>query len=90
MNTAANRTNELLDALASAKKQSEELKARGAQGLDVADAMTHLEEQVNALEKRAKETMKKLGCVSPETRAVYRAMADMLIAWEMFRDGMRG
>lgn len=90
MNTSVNQTNMLLDELALAKKRSEELKTHLSKGLDVADEATRLKEQVNRLEKRAKEAMKKLGCVSAETRAVYRAMADMLIAWHTFQDGLQG
>ena len=65
------------------------MNTRPAKGLDIASEATRLKEQVDCLEKRAKEAMKKFGCVSPEMRAVYRAMADMLIAWHMFQDGLR-
>jgi len=89
MKTAPNRTNRLLDALASAKSRSEELKAQLTKGLDVADDVSSLEGQVQTLEEQARERMKELGCVSPETRAVYRAMADMLIAWHTFHDSLK-
>ncbi len=89
MKTALNRTHRLLDALASAKSRTEELEAEVTKGLDVADDVSRLEGQVQTLEKQARETMKDLGCVSPETRAVYQAMADMLIAWHTFHDSLK-
>ena len=44
------------------------------------------DKRIQVLETEAKDAMKRLGCVSPQTRAVYHAMADMLIAWQMFKD----
>ena len=44
------------------------------------------DKRIQVLEIEAKDAMKRLGCVSPQTRAVYHAMADMLIAWQMFKD----
>jgi len=90
MTTAANETNKLLNELALAKSRSDQLKTSLARGLDITDEVSPLEEKVKTLETRAKKTMKTLGCVSPETRAVYRAMADMLIAWHTFKDSLPG
>lgn len=89
MKTAPKRTNSLLDALASAKSRAEELKAEVAKGSDVEDDVSDLEGQVKTLDAQAREMMKELGCVSPETRAVYRAMADMLIAWHTLHDSLK-
>jgi hypothetical protein len=90
MNTAANETSKLLNELALAKSRSDQLKTRLAKGLDITDEVSPLEKEVNCLETRAKKAMKTFGCVSPETRAVYRAMADMLIAWYAFKDSLPG
>jgi len=89
MKTAPDPTNRLLDALASAKRRSDELNAQWRKGLDVADDVSSLEGEVKNLEEEAKATMKALGRVNPETRAVYRAMADMLIAWHTFHDSLK-
>ena len=50
--------------------------------------MADAEKKIADLEVRAKAAMKRLGCVSPQTRAVYHGMADMLISWQTFKDNL--
>ena len=39
--------------------------------------------------RHAEGELKRLGCVSPETRSVYHGMADMLINWQAFKDSLK-
>jgi hypothetical protein len=83
--TSDNATDTLLRQLAEAKTWSDRLQRKLDSGIDVNHQIREADKQIQKLEAQAKEAMKKLGCVSPQTRAVYQAMADMLIAWKMFQ-----
>jgi hypothetical protein len=79
---------QLLRALSEAKTWPERLKDALDRGVDVSRGIRKADEEIGQLEKRAKEAMKSLGCVSPHTRAVYHGMADMLINWQTFKDSL--
>ena len=84
-----NTTAELLRKLAEAKTWPEQFKARTTKGLDVGCQIKEADEKIAALEGRAREFIKELGsalgCGHPQTRMVFRGMADMLIEWHTFR-----
>lgn len=81
-------TNRLLQELSEAKAWPDTILRKRRAGEEVESRIREAEEKVADLEKRAKEAMKRLGCVSPETRRVYNGMADMLIAWQTFKDSL--
>jgi hypothetical protein len=81
-------TTRLLVELADAKKWPARFKRDMDGNVDLGQQLREADEKIGALEKRAKEMMKKLGCVSPETRSVYYTMADMLISWQTFKDNL--
>jgi hypothetical protein len=78
----------LLQELADAKVWATRFKQQLDSGSDVGDEIGEADKKIEALEKRAKEMMKKLGCVSPQTRMISQGMADMLIAWYSFKDSL--
>jgi len=78
----------LLEALSEAKTWPERFKARLEAGADVRHEISESGKRIEALEEQAKEAIKRLGCVSPQTRSVYHGMADMLINWQTFRDSL--
>jgi len=78
----------LLEALAEAKTWPERFKAQLEAGADIRHEISEAGKRIEALEEQAKEAMKRLGCVSPQTRSVYHGMADMLINWQTFRDSL--
>jgi hypothetical protein len=80
---------QLLHELADAKTWPERFRLALEGGIDVTGDIEEADRQIEALEKRAKETIKKLGCVSPQTRAISQSMADMLITWFTFKDNLR-
>ncbi|MDY6952683.1 MAG: hypothetical protein SWE60_14325 [Thermodesulfobacteriota bacterium] len=80
--------NQLLQELSDAKTLAMRLKGRMDNNEDVRAQIKEGDEKIDLLEKRAKEAMKRLGCVSPETRTVYHHMADMLINWQTFKDSL--
>jgi hypothetical protein len=77
---------ELLQELSDAKTWAARLKASRDSGADVTGDTDEADKKIEALEKRAKEAMKRLGCVSSETRSIQQRMADMLISWYSFKD----
>ena len=79
---------QLLKELADAKTLAAQFQESLDRGIDITGDIGQAEKRVEALEKRAKEAMKKLGCVSPVTRLLYYGMADMLISWNTLKDGM--
>ncbi|MBW1742315.1 MAG: hypothetical protein JRJ47_02635 [Deltaproteobacteria bacterium] len=81
-------TDEILHELAEAKGWPARLKKARDSGSHVDDEIREAGERIEALEKRAKETIKRLGCVSPQTRMVSQGMADMLIDWYTFKDSL--
>jgi len=81
-------TSQLLKELSDAKSLPLRLKGRMDNSEDVRVQIKEGDKKIDLLEKRAKETIKKLGCVSPETRTVYHHMADMLINWQTFKDSL--
>ena len=88
MSSTDDTTGRLLQELADAKVWPTRFKQQLDSGSDVGDEIREADKRIEALEKRAKETMKKLGCVSPQTRMVSQGMADMLIAWYSFKDSL--
>ena len=81
-------TTRLLVELADAKKWAARFKRDMDGKMDLGQQVREADEKIGVLEKRAKEMMKKLGCVSPQTRSVYHTMADMLINWQTFKDSL--
>ena len=79
-------TRDLLQELSEAKVWLMRLKQTWDSGSGVRHEIDEAERKVRALEQRAQEAMKSLGCVSPETRRIYQGMADMLIHWHAFKD----
>jgi hypothetical protein len=88
MSTTDDATDEILQELAEAKAWPARLKKARDSGSDVGDEIREAGERIKALEKRAKETIKRLGCVSPQTRMISQGMADMLIGWYTFKDSL--
>jgi hypothetical protein len=78
----------ILHELAEAKAWPARLKQALEGGSDVGDEIRETDEKIDALEKRAKETIKRLGCVDPQTRMISQGMADMLIGWYAFKDSL--
>lgn len=81
-------TNRLLQELSDAKAWPEQFKRELDSGSDVSREIGEAAKKIEELEKRAKEAMRILGCVSPQTRLVYHGMADMLISWNDFKDSL--
>lgn len=82
-------TSKLLEELKDAKTWATRFKRQVDGDVDVSEQIREADKKIGQLEKRAKEAMKRLGCVSPETRSVYHGMADMLISWQTFKDGLK-
>ena len=81
-------TNLLLQELSDAKTWPARLKREIESGADISDQLNEADKKIEALSERAKQAMKRLGCVSPQTRSVYHGMADMLINWNSFKDSL--
>jgi hypothetical protein len=79
---------EILQELKEAKAWPSQLKHMLDGGSDVGDEIRKADEKVEALEKRAKEAIKRMGCVDPQTRMISQGMADMLITWYTFKDSL--
>jgi hypothetical protein len=79
-------TNKLLEGLLDAKTWPSRFRRSMDDGVDVQKEIAEADIRVGDLEKEAKAAIKSLGCVSPETRTIYRRMADMLISWQVFKD----
>ena len=78
----------LLKELSDAKTWPERFKQALKTGTDVSSDIQEADKKIEVLERRAKEAIKRLGCVSPETRLIYHGMADMLINWQVFKDSL--
>ncbi len=87
--SADDATTRLLQELENAKAWPERFKQELAGRADVSNDIREADKKIEELEKRAKDAMKRLGCVSPETRSIYHGMADMLISWHTFKDSLR-
>ncbi|OEU53482.1 MAG: hypothetical protein BA861_03910 [Desulfobacterales bacterium S3730MH5] len=81
-------TTQLLQELSEAKTWPARYKQEIDRGSDLSHEIQEADKRIEELERRAKEAMKRLGCVSPETRSVYHGMADMLINWNDFKDSL--
>ena len=79
-------TDKLVEELLDAKTWPGRLKGQLEDGVDVGPEIREAEKKIEDLEERAKAAMKRLGCVSPQTRTIYHSMADMLISWHTFKD----
>jgi hypothetical protein len=77
---------QLLHELSDAKTWPERLQLLLDNGSNVGDEIREAEKRIETIERRAKEVIKSLGCVSPQTRAISQGMADMLISWYTFKD----
>jgi hypothetical protein len=84
-----NTIDELLQELAEAKAWPARLKHALDGAPDVADEIRKAGERIEALENQAKEAIKRLGCVDPQTRMISQGMADMLINWYTFKDRLK-
>lgn len=84
--TSNDTIDQLLRKLAEAKTWPHRIQRESEHGIDIDNQIQETDKQIQALEGQAKAAMKKLGCLSPTTRTLYQAMADMLIAWQMFKD----
>lgn len=80
--------NELLYELSDARAWPERFQRDLDGGSDFESEIREADEKINALENRARETIRRLGCVSPQTRAISQSMADMLINWYAFKDSL--
>ena len=81
-------TTRFLQELSDAKAWPARFKQELDSGSDVSHEIGEADKKIAGLEKRAKEAMKRLGCVSPQTRSIYHGMADMLINWNVFKDSL--
>ncbi|MCK4728440.1 MAG: hypothetical protein KAT27_05925 [Desulfobacterales bacterium] len=81
-------TTRLLQELSDAKAWPARFKQELDSGSDVSHEIGEADKKIEGLEKRAKEAMKRLGCVSPQTRSIHHGMADMLINWNVFKDSL--
>ena len=81
-------TTRLLQELSDAKTWPARFKRELSSGSDVSHEIREADKKIEELEKRANEALKRLGCVSPQTRTVYHGMADMLINWSTFKDSL--
>ncbi len=79
---------QLLHELSDAKAWPERFQRALDSGSDVGGEIREAGKKVEALEKRAQETMKRLGCDCPDTRKVSQGMIDMLINWYTFEDSL--
>ncbi len=79
---------QLLEDLSNAKAWPERFKQKLEAGADVSDDIREADKKIEELQRLAKETIKRLGCLTPETRLIYHGMADMLINWQTFKDGL--
>jgi len=89
MSTTDDTIHKILQELAETRAWPARLKRALEEGSDVGDEIREADEKINALEKRAKETIKRLGCVDPQTRKISQGMADMLIGWYAFKDSVK-
>jgi hypothetical protein len=80
---------DIVQELAEAKAWPARLKQALDGGSDVGDEIQKVGERIEALEKQAKQTIKRLGCVDPQTRMISQGMADMLISWYAFKDSLK-
>lgn len=85
MMSADDTINQLLQELSDAKKWPTRFQKKFDSGFDVSHEVREADKTIEALEKRAQEAMKRLGCNRPETRSIYQGMADMLISWHTFK-----
>ncbi len=81
-------TSQLLQELSDAKTWPARFRRELDRGADVGHEIREADNRIEQLEQRAKDAMKRLGCVSPQTRTIYHGMADMLIEWHAFKDSL--
>ena len=79
---------ELLDELSDAKTWPEHFRQAIDNGSYVSGEINEAGKTIETLEKRAQETMKRLGCDCPDTRKISQGMIDMLINWSSFIDSL--
>ena len=89
MSNTDNTVDKILQDLAAAKAWPARLKQALERGSDVGDEIREATEKIEALEKQAKEMIKRLGCVDSQTRMISQGMADMLINWYAFKDSLK-
>ena len=88
MTSTDDTTTRLLQELYDAKTWPARLRLELDSGKDLSHEIGEAAKKIEELEKRPKEAMKRLGCVSSETRTIYHGMADMLINWNTFKDSL--
>lgn len=82
------KTEVLLKELSDAKTWPTRFRELLEQGKMEESEIDDADKSIADLEERAKGAMKRLGCVHPQTRDVFQAMADMLISWQTFKDNL--
>jgi hypothetical protein len=88
MSAADDSIDEILQELKEAKSWPSQLKHMVDEGSDMGNEIRKADERIEALEKRAKEAIRRMGCVDPQTRMISQGMADMLITWYAFKDSL--
>jgi hypothetical protein len=83
-------TTQLIEELSDARRCLQRLQDKLKQRQDITDELNACDVKIEALEKKARTSIKTLGCVSSETKTLYRVMADMLIAWHTLKDKFTG
>ena len=78
----------LLEELSDAKTWPARFKGALESGADIGHEIAEADKKIEQLEQRAKDAMKRLGCVSPQTRSIHHGMADMLMEWHIFKDSL--
>lgn len=89
MSAADDTIDEILQELSEAKAWPARLKQALEGGADVSNEIREADKKISALENRAKEAIKRLGCVDPQTRMISQGLADMLIGWYVFKDNLK-
>ena len=71
--------NELLGELTEARSLSE----RMSETNQTVEKVRMTDDKIRALKQRAESLIAELGCADPRAKEIHKAMADMVISWEM-------
>jgi hypothetical protein len=88
VNTTDDAMDKLLQELSDAKTWPARFQRSLDKGAEVGREIWEADRTIEALENRAKEAIKRFGCVHPETRTIHNRMVDMLISWQTFKDSL--
>jgi Ni,Fe-hydrogenase I small subunit len=83
-----NTVNQILADMKKAKSSIIALKDSSQKGCVQKPEIEAAEKNILSLEQKAKSLIKILGCTDPETRSLFKAMADMVIQWYDFVDDL--